>query len=81
MTITNEDLNTQENQEVDYRNKLLVEIAKQENIKFVDVNSPLKEELKNKTEDEELHLTVDNLHLNELGNTIVADEIVKNYKN
>lgn len=81
MTIANEDVNSQENQELDYRNKLLVEIAKQENIKFIDVNSPLKEELKNKTEGEELHITVDDLHLNELGNTIVANEIVKNYKN
>ena len=80
MTIANEDINSDENREVDNRNKLLEEIAKKENLTFVDVNFPLKKELKNKTENEELHLTVDNLHLNELGNTIVADEIVKHYK-
>jgi len=79
MTLAREDINSKENLEIYKRNELLEKLAKEKNVAFVDVNSKLKEGMKNKTKKEWMHLTFDDLHLNELGNIIVGKEIMDVY--
>ena len=78
ITLISEDINSPKNIEVDRYNEFLKEITTEQNVYYIDVNTKFKEELekhKNRTS----VLTTDGIHLNHLGNKILAETIVNEY--
>ncbi len=84
LTIIGEDLDNDLNKKIETFNEFLSEFAKEKNLPLIDVHSELVKELTNSENTNEKDkiknlLTVDGVHLNNLGNTILADKIVSEY--
>lgn len=79
LTIISEDINSSTNKEIDKYNEFLKKLADEHSILYIDLNSVLKEELKKHKTGEKNILTVDGVHLNDKGNTIIAQKIVKDF--
>ncbi len=77
LTVMTNDIYSEDNKEIDKYNEFLSEFAKKENIKLIDVNSAFKEEIKRVEDANDYILTTDGLHLNEKGNKIITDLLVK----
>ncbi len=77
LTIISEDMNSSMNKEINRYNEFLKEISKENSILFIDLNSEMKKELKNNKG--ENILTEDGVHLNDKGNTIIANKILKDF--
>lgn len=78
ITVDREDLGSKRNNRVDEYNEYLTSLAKQKEIKIIDVNSPLKNEIIRREKPYNV-VTKDGVHLNRKGNTIVANKIIKDF--
>ena len=78
LSFITEDLNNSKNIEVEEYNKFLANLAKEKGFQLIDVHTPLKAEIE-KHQNDGLVVMEDDLHLNDAGNTIVADEIIKEF--
>lgn len=78
ITVLTEDLNSAENHTIDEYNKCLKEITKQKRVKYIDANTVFKNEIQKSVKPENV-LTIDGVHLNDEGNKLLADTIVKGY--
>ena len=65
------------NKEIDRYNEFLSEIAKEKNITLIDVSSAVKAEIRKSNKNSAI--TTDGVHLNDKGNTILANTIVNKY--
>ena len=77
LTVISEDLDSSMNKEIDKYNEFLSEIAKEKNITLIDVSSAIKEEIRKSNK--KPAITTDGVHLNDKGNTILANTIVNKY--
>lgn len=82
LTIIDEDLNGIKNETILEYNNFLKLFANENNLLYIDVNKEIRNALKKKnpTQAENL-LTYDGVHLNPLGNKIIADKIIKEFLN
>lgn len=78
ITVDSENLNYSKNDVVDEYNRYLLTLAKQKKIQIIDVNTPLKKEIRKQKGAFNI-VTDDGIHLNKKGNTIVADKIVRDF--
>lgn len=76
LSFITEDLNNEKNIQIEEYNKFLEKLAKEKQFILIDVHTPLKAEIE-KQSNEGLAVMEDDLHLNELGNTILANELIK----
>lgn len=79
LTIISEDVNSKTNKEIDKYNEFLQELANERSILYIDLNGVIKEELKKHKTGEKNILTLDGVHLNAKGNSIIAEKIVKDF--
>jgi len=77
LTVISEDLDSSMNKEIDRYNEFLSEIAKEKNITLIDVSSAVKAEIRKSNKNSAI--TTDGVHLNDKGNTILANTIVNKY--
>ncbi len=80
VTLITEDFNNPKNKTVDEFNKNLDNLSKEKQVQLIDVNSLLKEEVKKQNKPDELIVMTDDLHLNDKGNSILANAILKELK-
>ena len=78
ITVLTEDLNSAENQTIDEYNNCLKEITKQKDVQYIDANTIFKKEIQESNSPENI-LTIDGVHLNDRGNKLLADIIVKEF--
>ncbi len=78
ITIVTEDVNSDANLQIDQYNEFLKELCAKKNVQMIDLNTELKNELK-KHENENDIVTYDGIHLNELGDTILANKIMNDF--
>lgn len=79
ITLCFEDLEGQYNLVYDKYNARLGQLAKEKNIQLIDVNSEFKKEIRNKKDDSNIVLSEDDLHLNEYGNTVLAETVLRDF--
>jgi len=79
LTLISEDIEAPLNKQIDEYNSFLKEFAQEKSILFIDLNSEMKNELKQHKG--ENILTEDGVHLNDRGNTLVSNKILKDYLN
>lgn len=80
LTIIDEDLNGIKNETILEYNNFLKLFANENNLLYIDVNKEIRNALKKKnpTQVENL-LTYDGVHLNPLGNKVIADKIINDF--
>lgn len=78
LTLITEDVDAPENKRIDEFNEYLKEITRQKNVLFVDANTIFKNELKKHKNTTNI-LTTDGVHLNDYGNTVLAQTVVKEF--
>lgn len=79
LTLISEDINSTTNKEIDKYNAFLQKLAEKNSILYIDLNSAMKDELKKHKTGEKNILTLDGVHLNNKGNSIIAQKIVKDF--
>lgn len=79
LTIISEDINSTTNREIDKYNEFLQKLANERSILYIDLNSVMKDELKKHKTGEKNILTLDGVHLNDRGNSIIAQKIVQDF--
>lgn len=79
LTIIGENTDSSMNKTIDKYNEFLSDFAKEHSILLIDLNSEMKNALKNKKSASNLLTKPDGVHLNERGNTLIARKIVNEY--
>ena len=79
VTLISEDFSNPKNIQVDKYNELLKNLAEEKQVKLIDVNTLLKNEV-NKGDNSSLVVMEDDLHLNENGNNVVADAVINEFE-
>ena len=78
ITVDRENLKSGRNRRVDEYNRYLSNLARKKGIQIIDVNTPLKKEIVKQRKFDNV-VTVDGVHLNKKGNTIVANKMLKDF--
>ncbi len=79
LTIIGENTDSSMNKTINKYNDFLAQFAKEHSILLIDLNSEMKEALKNKKSSSNLLTKPDGVHLNERGNTLIARKIAKDF--
>lgn len=78
LTLITEDINASENKKIDEFNNYLKKYTAKNNIQYIDVNTVLKNELKQYKNPKNV-LTVDGVHMNRKGDQLLADTIITEF--
>lgn len=78
LTIITENINNTQNKKIDEFNEYLKEFTTRNNIQYIDVNKVFKNTLKQYDNPINI-LTVDDVHLNDMGNKLLAETIVEEF--